>query len=227
MLQMVGEGSRPAVLGPSQARLVDLPQHRCATVRFDLNVDGATCRTITFGSADGIPMSVCGSATDHLSTAMADRRFPHKVFNLGGKTNPVAMALGSFRDVLFTLEIDSMFADSWRARARCNTRCDNCCYNTLHRYGLKRARNMVLAVLLSHLISRFFGEYTLGLLAGVFIVWFAFVVFFMDILKGRASRDNIRVGKTCRRLSSRLSRHTGWVKSDASCIGSKLMSALL
>lgn len=69
-------------LGDTQVRLVVLPQHDRARVRFDVKVDADASRITTFGVAGGLPRgfptTVFGAVTDDAAFMSLDD-FPHKV----------------------------------------------------------------------------------------------------------------------------------------------------
>jgi len=186
------------LIAETQVQLVALPNHWRATVQFDVKVNGLSCRTIPFGTASdddddgGIPGSVFGGVPNDFGT-QKDISFPHRVVDISGGDgdatdtecrNDPSLPVLHHRGP-FTLKNDELFADSWEARAHQNDRCNNRCYNGLHRYGFKRARNILffvaLLMLAMQLIQRFSGGSTVGGVFSGLLAMALFIVLRMEI----------------------------------------------
>lgn len=179
--------------------MVALPNHWRATVQFEVKANGSSSRTFSFGTASddgrdgGIPGRVFGAVRNYSSTH-EDVSFPHAVVDISGGDdgstdarygNDPSWPVLNYRGP-FVLKNDSTFADSWEERARQIDRCNNRCYNSLHRYGLKRARNIflvyALAILAIYLIGLLSGGSKLGLIFSSLIMFALYGFFKFELI---------------------------------------------
>lgn len=176
-----------------------LPQHKQATIQFDVKLDGLTPPLIIpFDPAGGIRKNVFGAVVNNPST-MSIGDFPHEVVGASGAgtrsaswaerhhglvENPV-QASSQPRNGLLALESDPLFADSWEDRVRLNGRWGGC-YSFLHRFGFGRFRNRVIIFLLAFLAPPFLGRYKLDKLGIVLFYVTGMVVYFECFVRARS-----------------------------------------
>lgn len=220
---------RPWVLGQTQARLVALPLHKEATIQFEVKLGGLTPRVIVFGADGGIPQSVFGAVVnDPLTISTGD--FPHEVVEMSGIGSNTAQAEGQHGSAgkqgrafpppvngLLSLESDALFTDCWEERVRVNDRWGNICYNFLRRFGLKRARNRLMVILLSVLLAVFSGGQDGIWYLIVFVLTYCFLA---NVALGTLPSSH-RTGQGCLCLASWFGKRTACVtrRSDYPAAG--------
>ncbi len=192
--QITGPSASTCV-ADTQVQLVALPNHWRATVRFDVKANGSSSRTFPFGNP-GTPGTLPGrvfGAVRNDATTHENFSFPHAVVVISGGDDATDTRCGNdpSSPVLhhrgpFALKSDRAFADSWEERARQNDRCNNRCYNGLHRYGLKRARIVLiffaLGLLAIFLIEWLSGGSKLGFVFSCVIMFALFALYRFELI---------------------------------------------